>query len=206
MICDNARYRTMENLDISSELPRASRRVHERTRMFITASLSSAATTGSVRVRNLSVSGALLESDDLPPVGARIKLRKGDLSATGKIVRLDGRLAGVHFERPITPVDWLPNKARSQLMVDTAFQTIKPLYEGGPPKENAALNSRAEARALPSSEASRDEIEGIAEMLDALADQMSEDPAIIASYLDKLQVLDVASQKLRKLGRSLPIL
>ncbi|EDL50056.1 hypothetical protein ED21_26333 [Erythrobacter sp. SD-21] len=136
----------------------------------------------------------------------RVKLRRGDLSATGKIVRLDGKLAGVQFERLINPIDWLPNKAQSQLMVDTAFQTIKPLFEGGPPKESTRVNARAEARALPSSQTSRDELEGIADMLDALADQMSEDPAIIASYLDKLQVLDVASQKLRKVGRSLPIL
>ncbi|WP_083800345.1 PilZ domain-containing protein [Erythrobacter sp. SD-21] len=196
----------MDKLDISPELPRASRRSHGRTRMFITASLSSAATTGSVRVRDLSVAGALLESDDLPAVGMRVKLRRGDLSATGKIVRLDGKLAGVQFERLINPIDWLPNKAQSQLMVDTAFQTIKPLFEGGPPKESTRVNARAEARALPSSQTSRDELEGIADMLDALADQMSEDPAIIASYLDKLQVLDVASQKLRKVGRSLPIL
>lgn len=59
----------------------------------------------SVRVRNLSVAGALLESDDLPAVGTRVKLRKGDLSATGKIVRLDGGLAGVQFERLINPID-----------------------------------------------------------------------------------------------------
>lgn len=193
----------LESLDIAPEILRASKRAHERTRMFITANLSSATTVGSVRVRNLSITGALLEADNLPAVGARVKLRKGDLSATGKIVRSVGRLVGVHFERPINPIDWLPNKAQSQLMVDTAFQTIKPLFEGGPPKESAQTNVRAEARALPSSQTSRDELEGIADMLDALADQMSEDPAIIASYLDKLQVLDVASQKLRKVGRSL---
>ena len=204
MICDTASDRTLDKLDIPLELPQASRRAHQRTRMFITASLSSAATTCGVRVRNLSEAGALLEADDLPSVGARVKLRKGDLSATGRIVRLHEKMAGVHFERPINPVDWLPSRAQSQLMVDTAFQTIKPLYEGGPPKGNATINARAEARALPSSQTSRDELEGIADMLDALADQMSEDPAIIASYLDKLEVLDVASQKLRKVGRSLP--
>lgn len=194
----------MKNLAISAQVRRASRRAHERTRMFIAASLSSASTTGIVRVRNLSVSGALLEADDLPSVGSRVKLRKGELSAMGTVVRRDLRLAGIHFERPINPADWLPNKARSQLMLDTVFQTIKPLYEGGPPKENVTANARAEASALPSSQTSRDELEGIADMLDALADQMSEDPAIIATYLDKLQVLDVASQKLRKVGRNLP--
>lgn len=40
-------------------------------------------------------------------------------------------------------------------------------------------------------------------MLDALADRMSADPLIIETYLDKLQVLDIASQKLRRLGRHL---
>ncbi|KUO54553.1 MAG: hypothetical protein APF78_03495 [Sphingomonadales bacterium BRH_c3] len=128
-----------------------------------------------------------------------MKLRKGELSAIGAVVRREGRQAGIRLERPINPVDWLPNKARSQLMVDTAFETIKPIVEGGPPSGN----SRAEASALPSSPATRDELEGIADMLDALADQMSEDPVIISSYLDKLQVLDIASQKLRRVGRIL---
>ena len=187
----------------SHEMPQASRRAQERTRMFITANLSSATMTGNVRVRNLSVSGALLEADALPAVGERVKLRKGDLSATGNVVRREENHAGIHFERPINPVDWLPNKAGSQLMVDTAFQTIKPLFEGGPPSATQRLNSRGETSALPSSQTSRDELEGIADMLDSLADQMSEDPVIIASYLNKLQVLDIAAQKLRKVGRDL---
>ncbi len=189
----------MEGSPISLAMPPASKRAHERTRLFVTANISSASMTGMVRVRNLSISGALLEAESLPPVGERVKIRKGELSATGRVVRNDGKQAGVHFERPINPVDWLPNKAQSQLMVDAAFETIKPLFEGGPP----SANQRAEASALPSSKLSRDELEGIADMLDALADQMSEDPVIIASYLDKLQVLDIASQKLRKVGRDL---
>ena len=155
--------------------------------------------TGTVRIRDMSDFGARIEAQSLPPIGERVKLRKGELSATGAIVRREGNQAGVRFERPINVVDWLPNKARSQLMVDIAFETIKPRFEGGPPTANA----RAEASALPSSPATRDELEGIADMLDALADKMSEDPVIIASYLDRLQVLDIASQKLRKVGRDL---
>lgn len=185
------------------EVPQASRRAEKRTRMFVTANLSSATMSGNVRVRNMSASGTLLEADALPAVGERVKLRKGELSAIGKVVRREANQAGVHFERPVNPVDWLPNKAGSQLMVDMAFQAIKPLYEGGPPIANQLTNARAEASALPSSQTSRDELEGIADMLDALADKMSEDPVIVASYLDKLQVLDIASQKLRKVGRGL---
>lgn len=180
-----------------------SKRAHERTRMFVIANLSSASMTGNVRIRDMSDSGARIEADILPLLGERVKLRKGELSATGTVVRRENKQAGVRFERPIDVVDWLPNKARSQLRVDIAFETIKPRFEGGPPTANTAANSRAEASALPSSPATRDELEGVADMLDALADKMSEDPVIIASYLDKLQVLDIASQKLRKLGRDL---
>ncbi|MXO48629.1 hypothetical protein GRI69_10200 [Erythrobacter vulgaris] len=171
--------------------------------MFIIVNLSCASMSGTVRIRDMSDFGARIEADTLPPLGERVKLRKGELSATGAIVRRVGNQAGVHFERPVNVVDWLPNKARSQLMVDIAFETIKPRFEGGPPTANIAANARAEASALPSSPATRDELEGIADMLDALADTMSEDPVIIASYLDKLQVLDIASQKLRKVGRDL---
>lgn len=155
--------------------------------------------TGIVRVRNMSVSGLLVEANILPSIGEQVKLRRDELRAVGKVVRRDGKQAGIRLQRLIDPTDWLPNKARSQLMVDTAFETIKPIFEGGPP----TVNSRAEGGALPSNSVTRDELEGIADMLDALADQMSEDPVIILSYLEQLQVLDIASQKLRKAGDGL---
>ena len=194
----------MIDLSASPHTPHASRRTHKRTQMFVMASLSSASMTGNVRVRNMSVSGVLVEADDLPLLGERVKLRRGSVSATGSVIRREGRQAGILFERPVCPADWLPNKARSQAMVDTTFQSIKPTFEGGPLSEKSAGHARAEESALPSSPATRDELEGIADMLDALADQMSEDPVIISSYLDKLQVLDIASQKLRKASRNLP--
>ena len=204
MICKKLADYAMESLLTPPLGSCPAQRAHERTRVFITASISAANMTGIVRVRDLSVFGALLEADNLPALGTRLKLRKGDLSATGRVVRRERGQAGVQFERPINPIDWLPNKSRSQLMVDNAFRTIKPLFEGGPPVESAGTSGRSSPSALPSSQTSRDELEGIADMLDALADHMSEDPTIISSYRDKLQVLDIASQKLRKLGRNLP--
>ena len=38
-------------------------------------------------------------------------------------------------------------------------------------------------------------------MIEALGDSMSEDPLIIERYLTRLQVLDVAGQKLRQLAK-----
>src|SRR5688572_338181 len=96
----------------SHDAPEASQRAHQRTRMFVTANLSSAAMTTNVRVRDMSGSGALIEADALPSVGERVKLRKGELSATGTVVRREGTQAGILFERPINVLDWLPNKAR----------------------------------------------------------------------------------------------
>ena len=152
--CSCAMQNSLASLDQCEE----TRRAHQRTRMFVTAILSSAATTTNVRVRDMSESGAFIEADVLPLVGERVKLRKSELSATGIVVRREGNQAGLRFERPITVIDWLPNKARSQLMVDIAFETIKPRFEGGPP----ATNARGDSSALPSSPATRDELEGIA--------------------------------------------
>lgn len=151
----------------------------------------------------MSNSGALIEADHLPPLGEQVKLRRGELTATGTIVRTSEKQSGIRFDRPILAIDWLPRKAQSQSMVDMAFETIKPSFEGGPPVARATSSSRSDAKALPSNPNTRDEVEGIADMLDALADRMSADPLIIETYLDKLQVLDIASQKLRRLGRHL---
>lgn len=120
-------------------------RAHERKHMFIIAQLSSASMTTNVRVRNMSNSGALIEADRLPPLGEQVKLRRGELTAAGKIVRTSEKQAGIRFDRPILAIDWLPRKAQSQSMVDMAFETIKPSFEGGPPVARATSSSRSDA-------------------------------------------------------------
>ena len=53
-----------------------------------------------VKLRNISSTGALLESGAIPEPGTAVELRRAAQSASGRVMwREDGK-AGVHFDRP----------------------------------------------------------------------------------------------------------
>jgi hypothetical protein len=52
-----------------------------------------------VVLRNLSSEGALLESASLPPEGAMTMFTRNDLSVEGRIIWVEGRFAGLAFDR-----------------------------------------------------------------------------------------------------------
>ena len=51
---------------------------------------------------------------------------------------------------------------------------------------------------------SREDVTAIAAAVEALADDLAEDPAVVARFMTKLQSLDVAAQTLRKLSDLIP--
>ena len=170
-----------------------SKRAHMRSNVFVAATLSSASASGPARIRNLSAFGALIEPSELPQIGERVKLRRAELAATGVVVRQEGNKIGLQFERPIKVDDWLPAAGtKAQQKVDENFSTLKQHQPG-----SNAQNANPQ---LAHSAVSNEELCGIADMLDALADSLSEDPVIVERYLNKLQALDIASQNLRRLG------
>ena len=57
----------------------------------------------SVKLRNLSAEGALVEGDKLPVEGAAIVFRKGDLSIPGKVAWAKTHHAGISFSRKLDP-------------------------------------------------------------------------------------------------------
>lgn len=76
---------------------RQSRRSH----VLMTASLELSGAALTVKLRNLSADGALVEGDNLPVEGAAILFRKGDIAVAGKLVWVQGAKGGVSFDKPI---------------------------------------------------------------------------------------------------------
>ncbi|MFT6474599.1 MAG: hypothetical protein ACJAUS_002323, partial [Qipengyuania sp.] len=60
------------------------------------------------------------------------------------------------------------------------------------------------AAPLFSAELSREDVAHTAAAMEALADDLAEDPAVVARFMTKLQTLDIAAQTLRKLAEQLP--
>ncbi len=86
----------------------------ERTHLFLVATLSFGRASTPVRVRNLSATGALVESIDVPPSGTEIVLRRGALEAVGSVAWAEKGKAGLTFREPVAVSCWLPVKDSKQ--------------------------------------------------------------------------------------------
>src|SRR5918995_779479 len=74
-----------------------------RSNVLMSASLELSGTSLPVKLRNLSVDGALVQGDKLPVEGASILFRKGDLSIAGIVAWVKGRHAWVSFSQKLNP-------------------------------------------------------------------------------------------------------
>lgn len=74
-----------------------------RSNVLMSASLELSGTSLPVKLRNLSMDGALVEGDNLPVEGASILFRKGDLSMPGNVAWVKGGQAGVAFAQNLNP-------------------------------------------------------------------------------------------------------
>ena len=175
------------------ETPWSSRRSEQRTNILILATFATAAMNGPARIRNLSPNGALIEADELPNVGERIRLRRGVLSVAGKVVRQEGKQVGILFDRSTAIEAWLSAGNSKQREVDRVFQEAKHRY---PVADRQHLSEGGEASGTDE----KKELLDMAERLDLLADALSGDAEVVGRYMLELQVLDAASQKFRGLA------
>ena len=170
------------------------RRKDTRTNLFVAASIVAGQIRGNVRLRNISAAGALIEGSELPDVGEAVCLRRGSLEVHGRVVWRQAKSAGLNFDQPSDPVDWLPTNDGGQQRVDRIVHEARDLFPNAQPSP-AFLAARKMAAADSA------ELIQLADMLDTLADALASDAAVVGRYLDKLQVLDMAGQKLRLLAK-----
>jgi hypothetical protein len=76
----------------------------------------------SVKLRNLSENGALIEGDRLPAEGAETRFRRGNLEVNSRVVWVEGKFAGLNFETLLNREDLLRHvprgKAKAQCQAD----------------------------------------------------------------------------------------
>ncbi|GAA3901739.1 hypothetical protein GCM10022276_20590 [Sphingomonas limnosediminicola] len=60
-----------------------------------------------VKIRNFSEDGALIEGDCLPKEGTMTRFERNDLKLSAQVVWVQGRYAGLKFERPLGPEEVL---------------------------------------------------------------------------------------------------
>ena len=79
----------------------AQNRRSNRSPVLLSAKISTGGTEVAVVLRNLSTEGALIEGADLPVEGSNTVFRRNDLNVQGKIVWVEGRYAGIAFNREL---------------------------------------------------------------------------------------------------------
>lgn len=76
-------------------------RKRSRRKVLLSASLEFCDTIVPVRLRDLSVEGALVEGDNLPEVGCTVIFRRGQIWERAEIVWASEQAAGIQFANPI---------------------------------------------------------------------------------------------------------
>ena len=171
-------------------------RSEPRMSLFVMASMTARSVSGPVKVRNLSKFGGLIDGPQLPELGEALQLRRGGLSASGRVVWSSGTKAGLRWDDPVAVTDWLPSHRSGQAIVDDTFQRMR----------GAGGKEQARRQTSPSHMLPYDQVQlgQSAEALDALADALAEHPDIVARLASELQVLDTAAQVLRKIAEACP--
>lgn len=161
----------------------AEHRSQNRSNVFLSASLLVGATSVSVRVRNMSRRGALLDGGSLPQSGAKVRLVRGELSVEGNIAwRREGQ-AGIRFTGEIDVASWVRKVGHpGQQRVDNAMAALR----------------RNEA--VADFESQKPSLERISQELEVICDRLAGSPTITVEFGDELVKLDTLAQTLRQLA------
>jgi hypothetical protein len=186
--------------DDGDDTAHAHQRAEARRNMFVMATLYCPGGSAPARIRNMSRTGALIESAVEAPENSPVRLSRGTLSVSGSIAwRLDNR-AGVRFDAVIQVDDWLPGGgggSTGQQRVDEIIHSCRTLQAG---------EFESSASAPPAAAGLADVARQLAEIRDALnaaGEVLAEDMAVAMAHPAPLQTLDISIQKLERLAARL---
>lgn len=162
-----------------------------RSSMFLAAVLRAGTGQAPVRVRNMSRTGAMIETPVTPAPGAKVALMRGALVAHGMIVWSSSNRCGVRFSSEVSVKDWLaaPNKKQQQ-RVDDMVALVK---AGG----SESHSEDTDLRGPRSQEQLVDDLGAVVSLLQNLEDDLAGSDETLARHAVKLQNLDIAMQMLR---------
>lgn len=179
-----------------SETPAAQEmRVSARLNMFVLGALYWDELSTPVRLRNMSMHGALVEASVLPSEGCDITLCRGRLAARGKVTWRSHNQAGLLLQDSVEPNEWLQSRLRvEQQRVDDMIAEVRSGV-GGSKKISAyrpAVGDPFPERQLTSIVASVEE----------LARVFAGDTHILEHHGESLQNLDIVVGRLHRLMKA----
>lgn len=158
-------------------------RTDPRSNVFLIATCAAEDSSQPVKVRNLSIHGALLAGRDLPAKDAAISLRRGSLRVQGIVAWRDETHCGIRFDRPIEVEDWVKRiGSQGQQKVDA---TIADLRGGLTPHD----------RIIPQS--ANDLIDSASAQLLEICERIAALPGMSVGLAEELVKLDAIAQSLK---------
>jgi hypothetical protein len=159
-------------------------RLEVRSNVFLTATLVTDQAPKSVRLRNISRRGALIDGIGIPGPGTSVALLRGSLRVSGKIAWQQQEVCGLRFENEVVVEDWVRRvEHRGQDRVDEIVSLIRQRTI-----EGASFALQAQQESLGNLSAD----------LTAFCEALAGKPDLVAKYPSELLQLDAIAQRLNQ--------
>lgn len=174
-------------------------RAFQRTNMFVGALLRGRDFCAPVTIRNMSPTGAQLSAAAVPEPAYPVQLIRGSLTVPASVIWAAEQRCGIQFSSVVSVREWLaPLDNREQTRVDETVALIKsgavPLSVSHRGHSNYGAGSPA---------AVHEDLARASRLIEAVADQLAGDPAVVSNYPETLQSLEIAVQSLSAIADSL---
>ena len=165
-------------------------RAAARTNLFLAATLISAGASHPVKIRDLSATGARIESSLALEVGAAVTLVRGGLRVEARVGWHAARFCGLSFAALVSLEDWMANPVNLQR------QPRPPVAAGG---AVATPLHREEQDA----ESIAEELRCVSRWLEAFGHALANDPQVVFKHGTQLFSLGLAARSLAALAETI---
>lgn len=178
-----------------SERIKADREI--RSKIFLAATLEIGKTAARCRIRNVTKSGALIESSSKVPVGTTLFVSRGTLGVAGEVKWSRESFFGMQFSAPIVVRDWLEEPFSSQ-----------------PLNASACTENRSEKKDLPThffdapdldddtiGRRLAEELLYVSRIVNEVGLILVKDPVLRLRHASSLQQLDIGKQMLSEIAQ-----
>lgn len=184
-----------------SPLPEREKRVLPRSSMFVGAVMRTGTKQSPVKIRNMSPSGAMVETASSPYPGTQAELVRGRLSIRCTVIWATTSRCGLSFAAPAIVKDWLAAPAKAeQRRVDDNIAIIR---AGGLPTAGGAYVETSLATAHRFDHQLGEDLQAIISLLEELEDDLASSAETVERHALKLQNIDLAKQLVRGVAQVL---
>ena len=170
-------------------------RVPAQTNLYLAASLLSAGVAYPVRIRDLSPTGARVETAIVPEVGAEARLVRGRLSIACLVTWSADHFCGLRFAAPVSVLEWMTHRVAQEKRRHDDIGSPGGGGGGGAAAAAAAARLEAEKTARVARDLAR-----VSRLLEALGEALAGDPHVVARHGVRLHTLGLAMQTLAALA------